>query len=63
METVELVNPELIESTLKSAKEALKFLREKKKKTKNDLLSIEYLRTFVNNPTPINYIFLLVYYT
>lgn len=51
-----LVDPEALKRTVKDAEEALKLLRSKGKKTNKDLLSIEYLRTFVNNPTPVNYI-------
>lgn len=58
MKKIELVAPEALKKMIEDAEEALKFLRDKRKKTKNDLLSIEYLRTFVNNPTPVNYIFL-----
>lgn len=51
-----LVDPEVLKRTVKDAEEYLKLLRGKGKKTNKDRLSIEYLRTFVNNPTPVNYI-------
>ena len=56
MKNMPLVEPEALKRTVKDAEEALKLLRSKGKKTNKDLLLIEYLRTFVNNPTPVNYI-------
>ena len=58
MKNMPLVEPEALKRTVKDAEEALKLLRSKGKKTNKDLLLIEYLRTFINNPTRLNYILL-----
>lgn len=58
MKKIPLVDQEALERFVKDAKEELEYLRNKKRKTRPDFLSMEYLRTFINNPTPVNYILL-----
>ena len=57
-EKVMLVAPDVLKQVVEQAKDALKYLRGKKKPTRLDRLSMEYLRTFINNPTRLNYILL-----
>ena len=56
MEKVTLVDQEVIEAFLACSKTELEGLKKKKRKTKTDFLVIEYLKTFIMNPTPMNYI-------
>lgn len=58
MKKIPLVDPEVLRQAVINAEDALKYLKEKKKNSKADFLIMEYLRTFINNPTPVNYILL-----
>ena len=58
MKKIAIDEPEVLRRTVEDAKAALDCLKNKKKKSRADLLSIEYLRTFINNPTRLNYILL-----
>lgn len=58
MTTIPLVEENTMAHGVKEAKQELQRLREKKKLTKDDKLIIEYLKTFIGNPTPMNYILL-----
>ena len=45
---IPLVEPETLKQAVISAKDSLQHLRDKKKKSRADFLSMEYLRTFIN---------------
>lgn len=55
---IPLVKPEVLKQAVAHAQSAFKYLKEKKKKSKADYLSMEYLKTFIGNPTPVNYVLL-----
>ena len=58
MKKIAIVEPEIVKQAVISAKDALQYLKDKKKKSRVDFLLMEYLRTFINNPTRLNYILL-----
>ena len=51
---IKLVENETVQETLEAAKNALQGLMNKRRKSVRDKLVIEYLRTFINNPTSAN---------
>lgn len=58
MKKIPLVDSEVLRQAVINAEDALKYLKEKKKKSRADFLSMEYLKTFIGNLTPVNYILL-----
>ena len=56
MTSVKLVADNDVLQAKEEAKKALEKLNKKRKMSTKDKLCREYLRTFVNNPTSINYV-------
>ena len=51
---IPLVKDEALKKGIEEAKNELQRLMNKRRKTIKDKLVIEYLRTFIDNPTPVN---------
>lgn len=56
MKSIPLVTEELLNQVIEWIKAEIEHLKKKKRKSKADLLLLEYAKTFLNNPTPVNYI-------
>ncbi len=58
MKKVALVEEGLLEKAKEEAIVMLAQLQKKHRKTNKDRLMIEYLKTFIGNPIPVNYVLL-----